>query len=242
MTPKISHCLFGLFLYGSATFAADIPDYPFAFVTGKAEIDTPPNIALCSALIRAVDQDPGKAESTVDARLKTILAVLTGKGIATSDIESFNISKQILLTADNEKGPAAIRGYDLTRTLQFKVRQLTSLPAIEDGLVGSPNVEQINCQFDRTDRAAIESDLLTKAIYSAREQSDKLAEPLGRHVSTAVAVSKAPFNSIPSAFGLGNGLADFQDRMFKRSIATEDLLIPSTVHMSVTVNVLFKLD
>jgi hypothetical protein len=244
MTAKLPLCLFGLLLCGSSTFAADIPDYPFIFVTGNADIDTLPNIAVCSLAIRAVDQDPGKAESTVDGTLTSALAVLAAKGIAASDIESSNISKQILTTEYNGKEPAAIRGYDLTRNLQFKVRQLTSLPAIEDGFLGSPNVEQINCQFDRTDRAALEADLLTKAIHSAKDQADRLAEPLGRHVTTAAAISKMPFAIIASVFGIDNRLAELSglDRMFKKSVSADDLLIPSTIHMSVSVNVLFKMD
>jgi len=60
-----------------------------------------------------------------------------------------------------------------------------------------------------TDRAAIEAELLAEAIQSARSQADKLAEPLGRHVSAA---------------------------------AADDLLVPATISMSATVNVLFKMD
>lgn len=244
MTPKPLHCLFGMLLCGSASFAADIPDYPFIFVTGKADVDTPPTIAMCSLTIHAIDPDPGKAESTVDSRLKTVLAILTAKDIAPSDIESSNVGKQILTTEYRDKEPAAIRGYSLTRSLQFKARQLTSLPAIEDGFIGSPNVEQINCQFDRADRAAIEADLLTKAVHSAKDQADKLAEPLGRHVTTAAAVSKVPFDSIAAAFGLGNQFGGFEggNRMFKKSASADDLLVPSTIHISVSVNVLFKMD
>jgi uncharacterized protein YggE len=244
MTPKVPLSLIGLLLYGSSSLATDIPDYPFIFVIGKAEIDTPPNIAVCTLTIRAIDQDPGRAESTVDGRLKSVLGILTANDVAPSDIESFNISKQILSTAFTEKEPAEIRGYDLTRSLQFRVRQLTSLPAIEDGFIGSPNVEQVNCQFDRTDRAAIEADLLTKAIHSAKDQAEKLAEPLGRHVTSAEAVSQVPFDSIAGKLGLGIGLAKLErmNRMFEKSMSAEDLLVPLTIPMSVWVNLLFKME
>jgi uncharacterized protein YggE len=243
MTRKPLHGLFGLLLCASATFAADIPDYPFVFVTGKAASDTPPNIAQCSLTIRAVDQDAAKGQSIVEARLNAVLAMLIDKGIATDDIESSKISKQILTPDFNSKQPL-IRGYDMSRSLEFKSRQLTTLPAIEDGLVGAPNVEQISCQFDRTDREALEADLLNKAIHSAREQGDKIAQSLGRHVAAAVAASKAPFDSIASGLGLGDRPADFQagNRMFKKSVSADELLVPSTVHMSVSVNVLFKMD
>jgi uncharacterized protein YggE len=114
---------------------------------------------------------------------------------------------------------------------------------IEAGLIGSPNVEQINCQFDRADREALETDLMTRALQSAKDQAEKLAAPLGRRVITAEAISRVPFDSIPDAFGLSSrGALASADRMFKRSVAPDDLLVPSTIHLSVSVNVLFKTD
>lgn len=172
------------------------------------------------------------------------MGILTANDVAPGDIESFNVSKQILSTEYHEKEPAAIRGYDFTRTLQFKVRQLKSLPAIEGGFVGSPNVEHVNCQFDRTDRAAIEAGLLTKAVHSAKDQANKLAEPLGRHVITAEAVSQVPFYSIAGALAGGEQLAELErsNRMFEKSLSAETLLVPSTIHVAVWVNVLFKMN
>jgi uncharacterized protein YggE len=199
MTSKLSYCLFGLLLCVSAAFAADIPDYPFVFVVGKADIDTPPNIATCSLSLRSIDSDSGKAESAVDGRLRSVLATLSAKRISPNDIESSHIDKQIVLNDNRNRESASIRGYDVSRQLKFTARQLDLLPSIEVSLMGSPNIESINCQFDRTDRAVIEADLLTKAIHSARDQADKLAEPLGRHVTVAVAVSKLPFDSIAMA-------------------------------------------
>jgi uncharacterized protein YggE len=244
MTSKHLYCLCGLLICASAAFAADIPDFPFVFVVGKADIDTPPNIAICTLGLRSIDQDPSKAESTVDARLKSVLANLSAKHVSPNDIESFNINKQILMNENSDKGPAIIRGYDISRNLKITVRQLDSLPAIENSLVGSPNIENINCRFDRTDRTAIEADLLTKAIHSAKDEAAKLAEPLGRHLTSAVAVSRSPFDSIAGSLGLGNpfaGVAGF-GMMFKKSVTNDDLLVPSTISISTTVNVLFKME
>jgi hypothetical protein len=90
----------------------------------------------------------------------------------------------------------------------------------------------------------LESDLLTKALRSARDQADKLTGPLGGHVSSAVAISKAPFDSIAASLGLGGaGYAEQMARMFKRSVSDGDnLLVPATIQMSVSVNVLFKMN
>jgi uncharacterized protein YggE len=250
MTSKIPYSLvFGLLLCVSRAFAADIPDYPFVFVVGSADIETPPNIATCSLTLRARDEDPGKAASIVDDRLKFVLTTLRENHVAPNDIESFSIQKQVLTSEDNENSRAVIKGYDVWRNIKFVVRRLEAVAPMEVSLVRSPNIVNINCQFDRTDRAAAEADLQTKALHTARDEADKLVGPLGRHVTAAVAVSKVPFESIGGSFGFGNGGAAMAqiDRMFKKSVGPDDLqgddlLVPSTIHMSVSVNVLFKME
>jgi uncharacterized protein len=241
---RIAACsMCALLLRGAPAFGADIPDYPFVFAVGRAEIETPPNLATCNLTVRSIDQDAAKAQATVDERLKSILATLNAKDVAPGDIESFSINKQILTNDSRDEGPAKIRGYDVSRGLKFKARKLDSLPPIEVSLVGSANVENINCQFDRSDRAVIEADLLTKAIQNARMQADKLAEPLGRRVVSASAVSKSPFDSIAASLGMGGYSSDFNGRMmFKRSVSADLMLVPASIYLSASVNVLFKVE
>jgi hypothetical protein len=88
--------------------------------------------------------------------------------------------------------------------------------------------------------------LQAKALLSARDQADKMAAPLGRHVVAPVAISKVPLDSLPAYFGLGVDIGGM-DRMFKRSVSgdglrPDELLVPATIHMAVTVNLLFRMD
>jgi len=239
MTAARVLCFCGLFIGASATFAADIPDYPFVFVVGRADVDTPPDIARCTLTLRSIEQDPMKAESTINGRLKSLLEALSARHVSANDIESFNINKQILTNDSNDKGPAVIRGYDVSRRLKFTSHQLDGLPAIENSMVGAPNIENIDCQFDRSDRDVIEAGLLTKALQSARAEADKLAQPLGRHVTAAVAVSQLPFDAIAGSLMSGRSGSAM---MFRKAVSADELLIPSSISMSATVNVLFKME
>jgi len=229
--------------------AAELPDHPFVFVVGKADIDTPPDVARCSLTVRAREPDAGKAASTVEDRLKVVLKTLTSNKVAPADIESFRIEKEAMTDEryDGLKRPV-ILGYDVWRKVRFTVRQLDSIAPIEGALVRSPNVTNIDCQFDRIDRTKIEADLQTKALLSARQDAEKMATPLGRRVVAAVAVSKVQFDSIAGLFGLSDPdvMSAKLDRMFKRSVSDEprgdDLLVPATIHLSASVNVLFKME
>ena len=73
MHSKVASDFCILVLSASSAFAADIPDYPFVYVVGKADTDTPPNIAICSLTLRARDPDANKAAATVEERLKSVL-------------------------------------------------------------------------------------------------------------------------------------------------------------------------
>jgi uncharacterized protein YggE len=201
----------------------------------------PPNMATCSLTARFRGPDPGKAASIVDERVTSVLAKLNSQRIAANDVESSHVDKQVVPDEGRNSEAAAIRGYDVSRQIKFTAHQLDSLPSIEVSLIGSTNVANINCQFDRTDRATIEADLLTKATQSAKAQADKLVEPLGRHVTSAVAVSKVPFYLISGSLGLSSAYGEYAGRMFKKSVADE-LLIPSTIHLSAAVNVLSKME
>ena len=132
MTSKVLCTLLGFFLCTSSAVAAAIPDYPFVFVVGNADVETPPNIATCSLTLRAREQDPGKAASIVDERLKAVLATFKTNHIGPHDVESFTIEKQVL-TNENDNQETVIKGYDVWRNVKFTVRQLESVAPIEIG-------------------------------------------------------------------------------------------------------------
>jgi hypothetical protein len=58
MKPKAICGFLGLLLGTSIAFAAALPDYPFVFVVGKADIETPPDMAACSLTLRAASKIP----------------------------------------------------------------------------------------------------------------------------------------------------------------------------------------
>jgi uncharacterized protein YggE len=234
--------LLGLYVCVPAALAADIPEYPFVFVVGRAEVDLPPNITKCSLSVQARDADAGKAAAIVDERLKSVLATLGANHVQAADIESFDIQKQAVTRQRDIGEPVTIDGYDISRNVTFKLQQFESLPPIEDVLTSAPNVTGLNCQFDRTDRRAQEAQLLTKALLDARDQADRLASPLARHVVAAAAISQSPFDSIGPALLPGNRYGGPPGPMFRRSVQPDDLLVPASIHLFASVNVLFKLD
>lgn len=227
---------------GRGALAADLPDYPFVFVTGTADTAVHPDIAHCSAMVTARDKDAAKASNAVDERVNAVVAMATANHVAAADIDASATRKQVL--TESARDVVAISGYEISREISFTVRDVDASIPIEQSLMTSPNVVNVSCRFDRTDRKSLEAELTTRALQSARDEADRLARPLGRHVTSAAAVSRIPFASIPEALGVG-GMATgvyAGPRMFKMSAAASELLVPATISLSASVNVLFKME
>jgi hypothetical protein len=223
--------------------ASELPDYPFVFAPGSADSKVAPDVAHCALTVNAREPDASKAAAAVQSRFEAVLAMFAANHVADADIEADKVDKNVL--TENEHESVSIKGYDLARHVSFTVRQLESLPSLEQSLLHASNVTDISCRFDRTDRAALEAELMTRALKSAREDAERLAAPLGRHVVAAMAVSKVPFSSIPGQFGFGDremfsGAAE--RRMFKRTSVADELLVPGTIELSESVDVLFKVE
>ena len=232
-----------LLLLGTVAGAAEIPDYPFVFAPGSADSKVAPDVARCALTVNAREPDASKAAAAVQSRFEAVLAMFAANHVADADIEADKVDKNVL--TENEHESVAIKGYDLSRHVSFTVRQLESLPPLEQSLLHASNVTDISCRFDRTDRAALEAELMTRALKSAREGAERLAAPLGRHVVAAMAVSKVSFASIPGEFGFGDRdvvSVAAERRMFKRTSVADELLVPASIELSESVNVLFKVE
>jgi uncharacterized protein YggE len=243
--PAVKRSILATALSVAATVAgaAQIPEYPFVSAPGSADSKVAPDIAHCALTVSVRDADASKAAAAVQSRFEAVLAMFAAGHVADADIEADKVDKNVL--TENEHETVGIKGYELARHVSFTSRQLESLPPLEQSLLHAPNVTDISCRFDRTDRAALEADLMTSALKSAREEAERLAAPLGRHVVAAMAVSKVSFADIPGEFGFGDRQmisASASRRMFKRSALADELLVPATVELSESVNVLFKVE
>ena len=147
-----------LLLLACTAQAAALPDYPFVFVTGESEAHVAPDIVACSVTVRAFDADPSKAQKLVDRRVQDLLMFLSEHKVPNDDIEAYDIQKEIIANDSSEPGRVTIRGYNISRAVNFKLRDVSLWPEVSAMLLSTENMDDLRVNFDRTDRASIAAD------------------------------------------------------------------------------------
>lgn len=145
-------------------------------VTGRGEASVAPDLAVVSFAVTAMDKELAPTRDDVNARSSAVLATLRKLGIAEGDLQAPDVGIQP--EYDYRKGQRLI-GYRVTRQMTAKVRDLSTLGAVLDGLVGAGANEVHGTQMTAADPSAAEHRALEAAVAAARAKAEVLAAAAG---------------------------------------------------------------
>lgn len=232
-----------MIVVASSVSASSLPEFPFVFAEGRAEVEHEPNKARVSFRLKAFDPTASKALATVRTRSKELLAFFSKQKIKKEDIEAYEIDKDIVRER-KDYSEFKILGYEVTRRFSITLHNLESYEPFAKKLMQMENVEKIHTVFGRTDRKQIEAKLVLKASADAKEQAQRMAEGFGKELGDVFAISQHGFYSFPAAFGLQGG--SYKGRVLDmasggRPDDNDFLFVPSTIKFETKVTALFKL-
>lgn len=252
---------FAWLLLAAATpvWGTDLPAFPFINVTGTAAREVAPDLAKISFLVTARDASAEIAATTVATQTQATLDLLSAAGVQPSDMDAHGVAKQVVF--DRESGglsSAARRGatprYEVSRAFAVLLRKVASWPELGAKLLAMPNVEEVEARFDRTDRKALEAELLTAAAHDAQQQAELMAAGFAQRLGPVQAISQEPFEDISGrylrpnlryAYGGGGGGPTFgmsEVVVTSRRIGAEQIAVPATIPLRAAVNAIYRLE
>jgi uncharacterized protein YggE len=242
-----------LALAGATTaWGTDLPEFPFINVTGFATRAVAPDLARVSFNVKARDISADSAASTVAARTQEVLDLLTANGVAPADIDAHEVGKAAVFERDSGESPvktprAALLRYEVTRSFSVTIRKLAAWPAIGTKLLGMQNIEDLDAHFDRTDRKALEAELLTAAAHDAQHRAELIAAGFGQRLGAVQAVSQDPFGQISDRLLRADmHYQDLEGRSlragFDRPPSATQALVPATIPLATVVNAIYRLE
>jgi len=183
-------------------------------VQGAGTATLAPDIARISFSVQntAVTVADAQAETTKQAN--AALDFVKGQGIAEKDVKtlSYNISPQYSYPNPCTRGALCpvysgtpkITGYQVSETVQVKVRDLSAVGALLNGL-GKLGVQNVNGpDFALDDSTAGYAAARADAILKAKTQADLLAKQLGVRLGKIVNFSESTGGyTYPMAYGFG---------------------------------------
>jgi uncharacterized protein YggE len=225
--------------------AGPLPDYPFVYAEGAASRELPPDVGTLGFTLTGRNASSEVAIAQVQAAAGKALALLAQAGIHDADINAAQLNKTERTRWDEKTHRNLPDGFEVTRNFVVTVRELERYPALLTALLAMPGASGGGSGFDRADRARVSGELLAEATEQARRNGERLAAGLHRKLGMAHAIARIPLAEIPARFGLGGRSAgprgELQEVMVTSQRSAEASLVPATLTISESVNVLFEL-
>jgi uncharacterized protein len=182
---------FPLLILPISVFAqGGLPDKPYIYVEGKAEIEKRADMmTLRFDLVGRAPQQP-KANEDVQTKANKIFALIKERKIADEDV----IAEDIRSEPEFERGDeysdrrGKLIGFKVTRRFQVRLRDLTAFPKLVDDLINIGGVEFSGIDGALAKQQEIENETWEKALANAREQADKTLKPLNMKIDSVFAV------------------------------------------------------
>jgi uncharacterized protein YggE len=159
-----------------------LPEKPYIYVEGNAEIQKPADfVTLRFDLVARAPEQP-KANQEVQSKANKIFPLLKGLKVADTDV----IAEDLRSEPEFEEGEeystkrGKFIGYKVTRPFKVKVRDVTVFPKLADELIGGGGVEfsGIEGGLSKEKEKQIEAELWQKALTSAREKAETTLKAL----------------------------------------------------------------
>lgn len=177
-----------------------LPDKPYIYVEGKAEIEKPADMVTLRFDLVARNPDQAKANQEVQAKANKIFALLKERKIADNDVIAADIKSEPQYSKEEESSrkQGKIIGYAVTRSFAVKVRDVAAFAKMVDELLGMGGTEFSGIDAGLTKEKEVADEIFEKALANTREKAEKTLKPMGMKIDSVFAVSTAPFQDVQS--------------------------------------------
>ncbi len=165
-------------------------------VTGEGESYANPDIASINFTVRDDAKTVKEAQDTVESKMNADIDYLKKAGVAEKDIKLENNSFYPKYDYANCYGyncpvkSPTVTGYEVTRSVSVKIRDIDSSGKIVEGLANLGVTELNGPTFMVDDEDAVKEEARANAIANAKDKADKLAKELGVTIVRIVSFSE----------------------------------------------------
>jgi uncharacterized protein YggE len=156
-------------------------------VNGKGEAISIPDIATFSFSVTETAKTVKEAQDKAAEKTNTAIKAVKDGGVADKDIKTLSYSinphyeytQPTCTTYGCPGGKSVLTGYDVSQTIEVKVRDLIKAGALFDsiGTAGVQNVNGLSFSIDNID--SVKAVARAEAITKAKEKAEKIAKDLG---------------------------------------------------------------
>ena len=215
-----------------------LPNEPYIYVEGKAEIEKPADFVTLRFDLVARDPDQNKANQEVQTKATKILALLDERKVAQGDVVASDLRSEPQFQEEPGRryDQGKIIGYVVTRPFVVKVREVSSFPKLVDDLIALGGIEFSGIAGELAKADSLQDEIWDKALADARSQAEKTLKAAQMEIRSVFAISPVSFPEIsPRIFG---------SRQFDGQASTARMISPAQyrlapITVSQTVHVIY---
>ncbi|HBH71723.1 MAG: hypothetical protein UU88_C0006G0029 [Parcubacteria group bacterium GW2011_GWC1_42_11] len=191
-------------------------------VSGEGEVVAPPDIANVSFAVRESAAKVSDAQDKVTAKTRAALSAVRKLGVSDKDIKTQNYSSypkyewqegtascMELNCPPPRPGRQVIVGYEVSQTVDVKMRDLEKVNTLVEELASAGVTEMYGPNFAIDDEDALKAEARKLAIEMARSKAEVLARDLGVTLVRVVSFSEGGNYPIYARTTMMSEKADF---------------------------------
>lgn len=198
-----------------------LPNQPYIYVEGTAEIQKPADIATLTfdLVERAADQP--KANEQLQSNANKAFALLKSRKIAENDVIAENLTSEPEFEQDETypQRRGKLLDYKVTRSFKVKVRDVEAFPKLVNDLLAVGGVEFSGIEGGLAKEKELKEQVWDKALSNARERAEKTLKSMGMRIDSVFAVSPVAFLAILGGIFTEEGVP--YERQANRLVAEE---------------------
>ncbi len=185
-----------IFVFGEG----GLPDKPYIYVEGRADIQKPADIVTLRFELVARGPEQPKANHEVQSKANKIFTMLKERKITDNDV----IAASIHTEPEFERGEnlpyrsGKLIGYKVSRLFEVKVRDVAIFPKLTDELIALGGVEFLGIDGGLAKEKEMENEVWDKALANAREGAEKTLSAMNMKIDSVFAISPVPIPEISS--------------------------------------------
>ncbi|MDQ3546889.1 MAG: SIMPL domain-containing protein, partial [Verrucomicrobiota bacterium] len=188
--------LFTFFLLPGILFAqGGLPNEPYIYVEGKAEIKKAADLVSLRFELVARNADQTKANQEVQVKASKIFAMLDERKIAQDDVVASDLRSepQFQQEPGRPEEQGKLIGYVVTRPFLVKVRDLKIFPQLVDDLIALGGLEFSGIQEGLGKEKEVMDESWGAALADARTKAEKTLKTSGMTIRSVFAISPVNF-------------------------------------------------
>ena len=153
------------------------PEQRMIVVSGEATVRRVPDLAVVALSVTVHDRKTAPARDEANRRASGILARLREVGVPDGDVQAPALTVQP--TYDYSRGAPKITGYQASRPMTIRVRDIDLLGTILDGLVDDGATQVHGTSMELAEPEVASREALAAAVGVARSRAEALATAAG---------------------------------------------------------------